>query len=93
MQPSSFDEAIAGTNLFVGRGTSIQARAVSNSGAYTPKTFIALFSFNWETSQFVMQSYIQHPTAVPGRWQWLVINSDYDPFTVEFNDKYWTAFE
>jgi len=50
---------------------SIQARAVSNSGAYTPKTFIALFSFNWETSQLVMQSYIQHPTAVPGRWQWL----------------------
>ena len=50
---------------------SIQARAISSSGAYTPKTFIASFSFNRETSQFVMQSYIQHPTTVPGRWQWL----------------------
>jgi hypothetical protein len=42
---------------------SIQSSAVFNSGTYTPKPFKALFSFNWETSQFVMQSYIQQPCA------------------------------
>jgi hypothetical protein len=51
LQSSSCNEAITGTNLFVGRGMSIQSCAVANSGAYTPKLFIALFWFNWETSQ------------------------------------------
>jgi hypothetical protein len=88
--PGPAMKQLPGTNLFVGRGMSIQQRSVCNSGAYTPKPFIGLFSFNWQTSQFVMQNYIQQ---FPAHGNGFTITSGYDPFTVSFHGEYWTAFE
>jgi hypothetical protein len=38
-----------------------------------------------------VKKYIQQPFPPAGNG--FVINSGYDPFTVEFNGKYWTVFE
>jgi hypothetical protein len=56
-----------------------------------PKLLIALFFFNWETSRFVIKKYVQQPFPPAGNG--FVVNSGYDPFTVESNGKYWTVFE
>lgn len=76
--------------LFIGRGMSIQTRAVCNAGTYVPNPFIALFALNWQTGQFVLQNYIQR---FPASGNGFVINTGYDPYTVEFAGEYWTAFE